>query len=543
MLKKKSIFVTALLAMMLASCGGGDSSSSSSTPAFTSESSGQEPSSSVSVESSQGEKSPGDANWIYYAENLHCKLALDYEGHSFWTDGIEKVTLSSAIDGDTAHFQTSTGELLKSRFYGIDTPESTGQVQPYGKQASNFTKEKLEQAAARGTIVVSTAQDDYGTPKADSTGSRYVSLIWIHETVKNAPFDQLTLLNLQIVEYGYSWVKAVGDMPQYAPVFYAAEAQAKDYKLKLFSGEDDPWFNYGDYQDVSLLDIKKEVVACLADDTRKNAYDNANVRVQGTVAGEANNIIYIEDFCFYYRQKTNDKGEPLYFDNGEEVTYTTDEAGNPLEPVKEAYNKTTGEANPDRVVLEGQTGEYAGLNIFRGMSTIPSKFTTIGNYIQVCGVTLDSQFGFQLTGARFKTLAYDDNDAKVLILAKDNTDEHALKTFEYTADELSDICKANNYESLNCRVQITTKAKVTGGFNADSGAVYLYLDAYKWSVYLKFVYKPYPDDTAVSWTTFEQFVDHEFIFSGVLAIHQTQAGKNLLYMYPGTSADIVLQDA
>ena len=539
MLKKKSIFVTALLAMMLASCGGG--SSSSVAPASSSESS-EEPSSSATT-SAQGEKSPGDANWIYYAENLHCKLALDYVGHSFWTDGIEKVTLSSAIDGDTAHFQTSTGELLKSRFYGIDTPESTGQVQPYGKQASNFTKERLEKAAAKGTIVVSTAQDGYGVPKADSTGSRYVSLIWIHETVKNAPFDQLTLLNLQIVEYGYSWVKAVSDMPEYAPVFYAAEAQAKDYKLKLFSGEDDPYFNYGDYEDVSLLDIKEEVVACLGDPERENAFNNAKVRVQGTVAGYANNIIYIEDFCFYYRQKTNDKGQPLYYDNGEEVTYSTDESGNPLEPVQETYNKTTGEANPDRLVVEGQTGEYAGLNIFKGMSSIPSKFYTLGNYIQVCGLALDSQFGFQVTDGSFKTLAYDDNDAKVLILAADNTDEHALKTFSYTADELSEICKANNYESLNCRVQITTKAKVTGGFNADSGAIYLYLDAYKWSVYLKFTYKPYPDDTAVSWTKFEQFVDHEFIFSGVLAIHQTQAGKNLLYMYPGTSSDIVLQDA
>ena len=539
MLKKKSIFVTTLLAMMLASCGGG--SSSSVAPASSSESS-EEPSSSATT-SAQGEKSPGDANWIYYAENLHCKLALDYVGHSFWTDGIEKVTLSSAIDGDTAHFQTSTGELLKSRFYGIDTPESTGQVQPYGKQASNFTKERLEKAAAKGTIVVSTAQDGYGVPKADSTGSRYVSLIWIHETVKNAPFDQLTLLNLQIVEYGYSWVKAVSDMPEYAPVFYAAEAQAKDYKLKLFSGEDDPYFNYGDYEDVSLLDIKEEVVACLGDPERENAFNNAKVRVQGTVAGYANNIIYIEDFCFYYRQKTNDKGQPLYYDNGEEVTYSTDESGNPLEPVQETYNKTTGEANPDRLVVEGQTGEYAGLNIFKGMSSIPSKFYTLGNYIQVCGLALDSQFGFQVTDGSFKTLAYDDNDAKVLILAADNTDEHALKTFSYTADELSEICKANNYESLNCRVQITTKAKVTGGFNADSGAIYLYLDAYKWSVYLKFPYRPYPDDSAVTWTSFEKFVDHEFIFSGVLAIHQTQAGKNLLYMYPGTSSDIVLQDA
>ena len=540
MLKKKSILVSALLAMMLASCGGG---SSSSAPASSGEATSEASETSASAQSTQASKTIGDDTWVYYAEDLHCKLALDYVGHSFWTDGIEKVTLSSAIDGDTAHFQTSTGELLKSRFYGIDTPESTGQVQEYGKQASNFTKEKLEKAAARGTIVVSTAQSGYGTPKADSTGSRYVSLIWINETVKDAPFNQLALLNLEIVEYGYSWVKAVSDMPDYAPVFYEAEAQAKDYKLKLFSGEPDPYFNYGDYQDVSLLDIKKEVVACLGDSKRENAFNNAKVRVQGTVAGYANNIIYIEDFCFYYRQKTNAQGQPLYYDNGEEVTYSTDAEGNPLDPVTEAYNKKTGVANPDHVVLEGETGEYAGLNIFKGMSSIPSKFYTLGNYIQVCGLALDSQFGFQVTDGSFKTLAYDDNDAKVLILAEDNVDEHALKTFRYTAEELSEVCKANNYESLNCRVQITTEAEVTGGFDADSGAIYLYLDAYKWSVYLKFTYKPYPDDTAVSWTSYTKFVGRKFIFSGVLAIHQTQAGKNLLYMYPGNSGDIVLQDA
>ncbi len=510
MLKKKTLFASAVLALMLAACSSGNSSVSSSaaTSAATED---------TSQAATSAEKTIGDADWVYYAEDLHCKLNLDYSGHSFWTDGIEKVTLSSAIDGDTAHFKTSTGELLKCRFYGIDTPESTGQVQEYGKQASNFTKEKLEKAASKGTIVVSTAQSGYGEPKADSTGSRYVSLIWINETVKDAPKDQLVLLNLEIVEYGYSWVKAVSDMPDYAPVFYDAEAQAKSYKLKLHSGEPDPLFNYGDYEDVSLLDIKEEVVACLGDDTRENAYNNAKVRVQGTVAGYANNIIYIEDFCFYYRTLEDGSEEP--------------------------YNIKTGEANPDYLVIEGETGEYAGLNIFKGMSSIPSKFTTMGNYIQVCGLALDSQFGFQVTDGSFKTLAYDDNDAKVLIKAEDNVDEHALKTFEYTAAELSEICKANNYESLNCRVQLTTPAKVTSGLDADSGAIYLYFSEYKWSVYLKFTYKPYPDDTAVSWTSYEKFVDHEFIFSGVLAIHQTQSGKNLLYMYPGSSADIVLQDA
>ena len=462
----------------------------------------------------------GDANWINYAETFQCQLTLDYEGHSFWTDGIEKVTLHATIDGDTAHFMTSTGDILKSRFYGIDTPESTGAVQPYGKQASKYTSGVLEEAGQNGTIVVSSAQLDYGKPNADSTGSRYVSLIWVNPTVKNAPYDQLMLLNLMVVEYGYSWVKSVNSMPDYAPIFYAAESQAKAYMLKLHSGEKDPYFNYGDYKDVSLLDIKEEVVAYLRDNTHKIAYDNEKVRVQGTVAGFANHIIYIEDFCFYYRKEYNDEGELI--------------SQTPI-------FKSTGEENTDLVVIPGETGEYAGLNIFAGMSSIPSKFTRVGNFIQVCGLALDSQFGFQVTDGKFKSVAYDDNDAKLLLKAEDNTDEHALKTFQYTSAELSAICRANNYESLNCRVEVTDATTVTSSFDSDSGATYLYSNE-AWSVYFTFIYKPYPDDSSVSWTSGEKFHNHQFRFSGVLAIHTTQAGKNLLYMYPGKNSDIVWVD-
>ena len=556
-IKKKPLLLSVLFtAMMLASCGGGQSSSAvqsssfseASTGTVSSESSSESSGTSEAESSSEEESSStptydtiGDENWVYYAEVLHCLLTLDYGVRDFCTDGIAHVTLNNAIDGDTAHFNDGNDKIIKSRFYGIDTPESTGQVQPYGKQASKFTSEVLNKANKNGTIVVSSAQTTYGVPHSDSTGSRYVSLIWVNTEKKNAPYDELTLLNLEIVQYGYSWVKSVGDMPDYAPIFYAAENQAKNYKLKLFSGEPDPFFNYGDYEDVSLLDIKEEVVACIKDSGRTNKYDNAKVRVQGTVAGFANNIIYIEDFCFYYRQKTNAAGEPLYYQDGVEVTEA--EAGDVsnLEPVIEYYNKKTGEPNPDKVMIVGETGEYAGLNIFAGMGTIPSKFTTMGNFIQVCGLALDSQFGFQVTDGSFKTLAYDDNDAQVLLFAKDNTEEHALKTFNYTASELSAVCKGNNYESLNCRVEVSDSITITDYFDADSGAVYLYTDIGV-SIYFKFTYKPYPNNKAISWTTGERFVNHKFIFSGVLAIHETQTGKKLLYLYPSNSADMVWED-
>ncbi len=462
--------------------------------------------------------SSGLGEFIDYASDGSVQLKLDYSGHSFWTDGIEQVTLYKTIDGDTAHFNTTTknsaGEnLLKARFYGIDTPESTGKVQPWGKPASKYTSGILNNAAKNGTIVISSPSSTYTAPSADSTGSRYVSLVWVNETKKNAAYNELKLLNLMIVQNGYSWVKSVSDIPDYVDTFYAAETQAKNWKLNLFGDEDDPTYNYGGYQTVSLLDIKNEVVAHLKDENHANAFDNVKVTVQGTVAGFANHIIYIQDYCSYL----SESGEPLYYD----------EDGNSIYADK---------------IAAGITGEYAGINIFVGMSAIPSKFTTVGNYIQVSALALESDFGFQLTSGTFPSVSYDENDAQLLIKAKDNTEEHKLYTFEYTSAELTAAVKGSNYEALNCRVSVTDAVKVVDGYDSDSAhGLYISKDYSDWSVYFTFNYRPDPNDSAYMWSTYAKFVGESFLFSGVLGLHTTTSGKNRMNIYPSNSNDIVWQ--
>ena len=220
MKKRSLLFVLTALCLGLAACNDAPTPSSStedeqpassisSEQSSDSSISSEQPSESSSAISSEQSSESSSMGWIDYASDGSVKLNLDYVGHSFWTDGIEQVTLHSTIDGDTAHFTTSTksekGEtLLKARFYGIDTPESTGKVQPWGKPAARSASEILERANKKGTIVVSSPTSVYEAPSADSTGSRYVSLVWINESVKNAPFDQLKLLNLMIVENSYS---------------------------------------------------------------------------------------------------------------------------------------------------------------------------------------------------------------------------------------------------------------------------------------------------------------------------------------------------
>ena len=56
-----------------------------------------------------------------------------------------EVTLSKCVDGDTAWFILD-GEEIKTRFLAIDTPESTNEIEPFGKEASNYTCDLLTNA-------------------------------------------------------------------------------------------------------------------------------------------------------------------------------------------------------------------------------------------------------------------------------------------------------------------------------------------------------------------------------------------------------------
>ena len=149
-----------------------------------------------------------------------------------------EVTVKGFIDGDTTHFfvPTSIAEsgVLKARYLGVNTPESTGQIEPYGKKAAAFTKEKLSSATS---IYI---ESDDGKWNLDSTGARHLVWVWY----KPAGSDVYRNLNIEIMQNGLA-VQSNSAENRYGEAVVGAYNQALKEKLNVHSGEKDPDFYYG----------------------------------------------------------------------------------------------------------------------------------------------------------------------------------------------------------------------------------------------------------------------------------------------------------
>lgn len=227
MKRKANLIALAAMAMVLASCG--------TTPASSAVPSSIAP----EVVSSEA------PSLVDYAASTHLDAKYnDYASKNFLTDGYGRVDLVRKIDGDTAHFYVhgTKTNLIKSRYNCIDTPESTGMLEPWGHGASERNGELLANAK---TIILSTDSTDQkgeSGPVLDSTGGRYLTYIWVSD--EEAPtVDKFRLVNLVLVQEGWSKQKGASGK-DFAQAFLSANTQAMQNKLKLWSPDPDPDFNY-----------------------------------------------------------------------------------------------------------------------------------------------------------------------------------------------------------------------------------------------------------------------------------------------------------
>ncbi len=190
-----------------------------------------------------------------------------------------EVTVKLFIDGDTTHFNVpttfSSDGTLKARYLGVNTPESTGKIEEYGKQASNYTKSKL--ASATSIIV----ESDDGNWNVDSTGGRYLVWVWY----KTADSSSYRNLNIELLQEGLA-IASNSANNKYGTYCVNAISQAQERKLKIYSGEKDPLFYYGDAIVTDLRTIRLHI----AD------YKDKKVAFEGNVVKTYSQGVYLEEY-------------------------------------------------------------------------------------------------------------------------------------------------------------------------------------------------------------------------------------------------------
>ena len=193
-------------------------------------------------------------------------------------------------------------------------------------------------------------------------------------------------------------------------------------------------------------------------------------------------------------------------------------------------------------------GEYASINIFCGMSSVPSKYKKVNTFIELCVTAVYSEnFGFQLTGAEGHFPIVDseakDDDCKIILKAEENVDEQQLHIVDYTSERLSAIAENGDSECLNCAVNVTDPVECNSFYiNTKGDEITLRFKDCKFSAYITFSYAGDPSKKFEYWDTEAQFVGKKFLLNGIYTYHQGNSGVSYQIIFNDASGLVWVQE-
>ena len=152
---------------------------------------------------------------VYYDENFNITNTIN----DIKQEKIE-VKYVESVDGDTAKFELN-GEKITVRFLGIDTPETvhpTKGEEFYGKEASNFTKEILENAKK--------IEIEYDSNSSEKDKyERHLAWIWVDGILLQEKLIKNGLATTYMLQYNY----------KYAWILQEQEEKVKEEKIGIWS--------------------------------------------------------------------------------------------------------------------------------------------------------------------------------------------------------------------------------------------------------------------------------------------------------------------
>lgn len=140
-----------------------------------------------------------------------------------WTSAqVERV-----VDGDTAIFVLDTGARERVRFIGVDTPESTKTHEPFGAEASAYTKSVLVPGRRVLLEPDAEARDRYG---------RLLAYVWLDapSAISDAEI-RAKMLNAKLALGGYAQQMTIPPNVRYAERFRRYVAEAREANRGLWA--------------------------------------------------------------------------------------------------------------------------------------------------------------------------------------------------------------------------------------------------------------------------------------------------------------------
>jgi micrococcal nuclease len=128
-------------------------------------------------------------------------------------------TVTYVVDGDTVHVTLAGGKEEKVRFIGVNTPESTKEIEPYGKEASAYTKTRLDGRKVWLEPDVE-ERDRYG---------RLLAYIWLEQPANDSEAEvRAKMFNAELLLEGYAQVMTVPPNVKYADLFIKLQREARE---------------------------------------------------------------------------------------------------------------------------------------------------------------------------------------------------------------------------------------------------------------------------------------------------------------------------
>ncbi|EMI10405.1 thermonuclease family protein [Anoxybacillus gonensis] len=184
--------------------------------------------------------------------------------------GLTVATISKVIDGDT--FELSDGK--KVRLIGVNTPESTTRTEEYGKEASKYTKLKLEGKTVYLQKDVSEA-DRYG---------RLLRIVWLQipNDDMNEKEIRTKMFNADLVLNGYAEPSTYPPDVKYSEYFVKFAREAREQNKGLWA--------FGEYGTTKGdLDPKQSNSTASSSSAKKSNSDSSSRNNTGGNSSSSNN--------------------------------------------------------------------------------------------------------------------------------------------------------------------------------------------------------------------------------------------------------------